>query len=155
MEVIRSWIVTIPTSARALSGMRFCKCQGLEKFNLGGTFTKDVDAMMKWIKLLGRVTRHMFGVLRQPLGNGGSIPEELTGGRSNQGSGSCEAHCWPRPTCPGKQSRRSQWSSRTHPATARSTAMPVTIPSVIQFLGFGKVQGRSWPGHWTNLQWKT
>ena len=37
----------------------------LEEFNLGGTFTKDTDDIMKWIK--------------QPLGSGGSIPEELTG----------------------------------------------------------------------------
>ena len=37
----------------------------LDEFNLGGKFTKDTDDIMKWIK--------------QPLGNGGSIPEELTG----------------------------------------------------------------------------
>lgn len=38
---------------------------GLEEFNLGGNFTKDTDEIMQWIK--------------QPLGNGGSVPEELTG----------------------------------------------------------------------------
>ncbi|CAJ1355745.1 unnamed protein product [Effrenium voratum] len=37
----------------------------LTEFNLGGKFTKDTDDMMKWIK--------------QPLGHGGKIPEELTG----------------------------------------------------------------------------
>lgn len=37
----------------------------LDEFNLGGKFTKDTDEIMKWIK--------------QPLGNGGAVPEELTG----------------------------------------------------------------------------
>ncbi len=37
----------------------------VSSFNLGGIFTKDSDAVKDWIK--------------QPLGNGGKVPEELTG----------------------------------------------------------------------------
>mmetsp|Transcript_27042 Transcript_27042/g.62970 ORF Transcript_27042/g.62970 Transcript_27042/m.62970 type:complete len:475 (+) Transcript_27042:42-1466(+) len=37
----------------------------ISEFNLGGQFTEDTDALMKWIK--------------QPLGSGGQVPEELTG----------------------------------------------------------------------------